>query len=507
MTKTEIIKKLTATGAVTVIGTANPKIFIVLIKDTNKTFVVSLDTGKFKVCVPTKYTAKEFKFLNSILPETFYHYYTFGIINNIDSCDIKLDKSSKVLTKVIPSVLKEATVLPVESFVDILKDEGFDTSSLNSTNVKSEVERDFSKTLEDPEANERFELLKSQVASTKISDLSTFSLDAKLAFNAIKYGGQRLLYLEGPAGTGKTTFAYILGTVLGCPILNIQGDEGLTREDLLGKYIPDEENIGSYKYLEASLIKAASKGWGILIDEINMNLPSVNCLLNQFTDDTPTITLENGTILKKHPNFFVIATLNAGYSGTSELNTALKSRGLKIIFNALDEKEFINRINFYCKNTFNYCFTEQFYSKVFTFGNYVQELVKIYGESAEICLRNAQQFCALILSARLNYSEFATAISQAYINNLTMDNDNHSRLTELKDSTEYKKFVDELYSLYTYKELAFTDDADLLNLDELMENEELSSMPASKADDWDALLDDEAALEEAAESIMKGMVE
>lgn len=60
------------------------------------------------------------------------------------------------------------------------------------------------------------------------------TLQAKLAISAAK-NGEKAILIEGPSGTGKTTFFRYMGYKLNRPVISINASNGMTEEDLLGK--------------------------------------------------------------------------------------------------------------------------------------------------------------------------------------------------------------------------------------------------------------------------------
>ena len=147
--------------------------------------------------------------------------------------------------------------------------------------------------------------------------------------NAVVAGDTRAVLFYGPAGTGKTISCKLVAQETGLPIMEtINCTENLD-EYVLGKYIPEGDKI---IFRESYVTKAIRDGGAVVFEEINFAKPQYLAFLNSLLDDNGFVRLDNGSVVKRNPNFRFFATMNLGYYGTKELNQALFNR-----FNAVIE--------------------------------------------------------------------------------------------------------------------------------------------------------------------------
>ena len=349
---------------------------------------------------------------------------------------------------------------PSTRLFPILVKLGYDYSALNKTLVVSKT-RDYTALRESSEGKLVFDTISKVISFTNVKSVKDLTPEVRVQFNAIQQGKSNALFLIGPAGTGKTIQTYIMSQLMGAPLLTMQGDPGVPREQLLGKYVPDEAKGSGFTFLYSPLIKAIKYGYQMVIDEVNMLQADITCILNQILDDTPTITLDNGEVIEKHPNFVLYLTMNPGYEGTFALNTAFKSRAQVVEFPRLNLDTFLDRIESYSKRHFGVALNKDFYKKLFKFGEFIQATAKEFAESTEVCIRNAQQLCDSVLSTQCTEVEFTEAVHAAYTNNLNMDNDNSEKLEGLKKSPDFIARIKDLFHVYDYREIKEVDESSL----------------------------------------------
>lgn len=133
----------------------------------------------------------------------------------------------------------------------------------------------------------------------------------------------QFVMLYGSPGTGKTAcveaaFPDELYTVLG------SGDTEVA--DLVGGYV--QTPSGGFEWVDGSLVRAASEGKVLLIDEIGLIDPKVLSVVYGLMDGRRELTItanpERGTIKAKE-GFFVVAATNPNAAGV-RLSEALLSR-------------------------------------------------------------------------------------------------------------------------------------------------------------------------------------
>lgn len=141
--------------------------------------------------------------------------------------------------------------------------------------------------------------------------------------NAVVTGDIRYILFHGPAGTGKTMSCKLLAREIGLPIMEVINCTENLDEFVLGKYIPKDDRI---IFQESYVTKAIREGGAVVFEEINFAKPQYLAFLNSLLDDNGFVRLDNGEVVKRHPNFRFFATMNINYFGTKELNQALYNR-------------------------------------------------------------------------------------------------------------------------------------------------------------------------------------
>jgi MoxR-like ATPase len=131
--------------------------------------------------------------------------------------------------------------------------------------------------------------------------------------------------LIGDTGTGKTHAIRSLATKLKVPYIRVNLDAMVTVEDLIGEFKPSEKG---FVWQDGVLTRLVRSGGIFVCDEINAAPPEVLFVLHGLLDDDRQIVLrqKDGEVLKAHPNFWFIATMNPDYEGTKPLNQALYDR-------------------------------------------------------------------------------------------------------------------------------------------------------------------------------------
>lgn len=485
--KKNIIEKLYTGGAIAVVEQKLPGNYTFVLTGRDKCYIVPIVSNKgYMAYISPKYSTDEFSFLKDLIQNHLDTYYDIGklacISRDFDPAKVGMNPVEYYEITKLANPKVAVAVTPMSILIPELQDAGYDTSALTKGVTTITNIRDYSALLaSNPKAMLRYNTIAKGVTRYGITCAEELPDDVRIAYNAVRFGKVSAMFLIGPAGTGKTIYVHIMSHLMGAPLFTMQGDDGVPREELLGKYVPDEDKENSYKFLLSSLITAIKEGYQMLIDEVNMLPSSITCILNQVLDNTPTITLENGEVIEKHPNFMLYMTMNPGYEGTYALNTAFKSRGIKLVFHRLSMDEFTNRMVNYCNNEFGSSLSEDFFHELYEFSSYIQRLAKEYGESTEICIRNAQQLCGSIMTTGCSYEQFAYAFHSAYTNNLCMDNDNYDNLLTLLSADEFKQKVKALYDLYDYKTILEAPESSLLDLGELFEDPEALIMAASSS--------------------------
>lgn len=140
--------------------------------------------------------------------------------------------------------------------------------------------------------------------------------------------GQMAVLLVGPAGTGKSSIIDMVCNKINLPIgAKINCTMNLD-ETILGKFQP-REGDGAIVFAKSELACAIETGKAVVLEEINYGRPEYLIWLNSLMDNNAFVRLDNGEVIRRHPNFKLFATMNPGYSGSAELQEALFNRFLE----------------------------------------------------------------------------------------------------------------------------------------------------------------------------------
>jgi MoxR-like ATPase len=121
--------------------------------------------------------------------------------------------------------------------------------------------------------------------------------------------------LEGPSGTSKT-----FSTEFSClvaktkrPLIRFNMSSDTVPADLLGKMVGDKNSLAGISSQEGHFLKAFKYGHPLLLDEINLASQAVlQCIEEALDSEVISIEIPGFplTIIKKHPDFALIATQN-----------------------------------------------------------------------------------------------------------------------------------------------------------------------------------------------------
>jgi len=166
------------------------------------------------------------------------------------------------------------------------------------------------------------------------------------------------IHLRGGAGTGKTTLALHIASLIGRPVVLIHGDEEFSSSDLIGndhgyrmkkvvdKYVARvlkvEENL-TKKWVDHRLTVACRHGFTLIYDEFTRSRPEANnvllSILQEKMLDFPRGKEGDTPYLNVHPDFTAIFTSNPEeYAGTYRTPDALRDRMITIDLDYHEEK-------------------------------------------------------------------------------------------------------------------------------------------------------------------------
>jgi hypothetical protein len=339
---------------------------------------------------------------------------------------------------------------------------GLDTSNLHKELLTgSSRGREYTGILaSNPEAQYFYKLNEERVVKDKL-ELSAEHLPTA---DLIKSGKFNLVYIVGPAGTGKSSLAALFAHHCKAPLVTYQGNEGVEKDDIVGAsdVNTDEGAKTQFKIVHGLLMKAYIHGYQMVLDEGNFILPGVFSVINQMTDSTPSYTFKDITY-PRHPNFILYVTANPGYEGTYLFNPATKTRGPVILIDKIDVDTFTQRMLKYCDNKL----TKNFFVKLYQFADMIQETASKWGENASVGIRQAQILTTFILNESKNFDGFMYALKISYLyGSLSMDTENGVKIQSLVNNSSFISKAKELFSYYDYKVVTST--APMYTLDDFI---------------------------------------
>lgn len=368
----------------------------------------------------------------------------------------------------------------VKFYDRLLSTDGFDFSACYSSLVAA-TELDYTFCNDDEEAQALIKANESIFSYFK-PNIATWRNNVRLAYEGVKQGKYSVVIFKGPAGTGKSILARQFAYLMKAPLVTYQVTDSTTKDDLFGTAIvnTDPKIEGQFVFAIGPVLKASTRSWQCLLDEINMGQASGINGLNQVFDDTNIIEHDGKQFPKgKSPVFYL--TMNEGYEGTNGLNPALKSRTIVVDVPRLSRDEFADRLSLYVTNKLHASLKTGFYKQLFSFTEYMQDTSKKFAENVEFCIRNAQKLCATVLTKSCNLSEFTDAVYMAYVDFLSMDNDNTESLDTLKKSPQMVDHINKLYDLYDYKVTKSVEESELIAFEDIMFADEETASPSSSA--------------------------
>lgn len=165
------------------------------------------------------------------------------------------------------------------------------------------------------------------------------------------------VHFRGPTGTGKTTLALHIASIIDRPMIMIHGDEEFTTSDLVGgeygyrsrrvvdnfihSVMKAEEDV-QRRWVDNRLTVACEYGFSLIYDEFTRSRPEANnvflSILQEKMMGLP-VAREQGNYLKVHSNFVAIFTSNPeDYAGVHRSQDALRDRMVTIDLNYFDKE-------------------------------------------------------------------------------------------------------------------------------------------------------------------------
>lgn len=144
--------------------------------------------------------------------------------------------------------------------------------------------------------------------------------------------GENLL-LEGPKATGKNVLAQGLARLFNRPAWDVSFHIDMDALQLVGT---DTFVGGSVSFRPGPIVLCAEQGGFGVLDEINMARSEALAVLHAALDQRRAIDVPGYRRVELDEATRFVATMNAGYQGTRELNEALVSRFVVISMPELD---------------------------------------------------------------------------------------------------------------------------------------------------------------------------
>jgi len=166
------------------------------------------------------------------------------------------------------------------------------------------------------------------------------------------------VHLTGQAGTGKTTLALHLASLLGRPVMLVYGDEEYGSSDLLGgntgivsrrmvdnfihSVLKTEESTRSV-WVDERLAIACKNGYTLVYDEFSRSRAEANNVLLSILEEgilaLPNKSTRQAGYIKVHPDFRAILTSNPDeYAGVYTPQSALLDRMVTIKLDYYDRE-------------------------------------------------------------------------------------------------------------------------------------------------------------------------
>lgn len=205
-----------------------------------------------------------------------------------------------------------------------------------------------------PRIDEAVPMERARESSNKTVWWDNFKTNARTMAACLKVNTP--LYLEGPAGVGKTFFAEQMSAGMGLPLYRMNGPKYRMAESLfLEKDVRTNEKGPLTLYTPTPLLIAMKEGGVILLDEANIIKSDTLAELNIFDRNPIKITDSFGKLIEwpdgkiekfpeefvAHPNFRIILAGNLGkhFHGIKDQNLATLSRFHQVNFERISVEE------------------------------------------------------------------------------------------------------------------------------------------------------------------------
>ena len=160
-------------------------------------------------------------------------------------------------------------------------------------------------------------------------------IDGLMDFDILDYAlaNKENVLLEGDTGTGKTSMVYAYAAYKKMPLYSLSSSAGSDPSQWRGHIVPTED--GGFRWQDGALTDLMRHGGILLVNEINFLPDRVASDLFGALDKRRKIELvdHEGEVIYAPDDFLIVGDMNPGYSGTRDLNTALRNRfSIQMVF-------------------------------------------------------------------------------------------------------------------------------------------------------------------------------
>ena len=236
------------------------------------------------------------------------------------------------------------------------------------------------------------------------------------------------MILEGPAGTGKSTDPLIYCAQHEIPVVVEQCTRNTDDDDVLSSFVPNTTGAG-FRLRRGKLTIAAEHGGVCVLNEGNYT-DQLDCV-NSILDKNAQLILDDGAVIKVHPNFRLIITVNPNYRGTYKLNEALVNRCKVVDYEPTPESLMIKRL----KTTTGYKNTKV----IETIVRETSKIRSIYQTRNYECVISQRNLEAFLSNVLLFPNDSIEEMFDEEFINLTALSDLNDIPTELSDLQDIRK--------------------------------------------------------------------
>ena len=131
------------------------------------------------------------------------------------------------------------------------------------------------------------------------------------------------VFLRGPTGSGKSAMARTIARLWGLRAVEFSFTGETTKGDLTA--VRQLRGGATFWSIQA-FMQAVRDGLFVIINEYNMAYPDVHSIINGLFDKGGIVTLPDGSVVRAHPDFRMVATGYADGPGVKPLNEGVENR-------------------------------------------------------------------------------------------------------------------------------------------------------------------------------------